>query len=135
MRKFIAVVVPSEAKAAESLRALRELHATGTISIYETVVIERELGGRIATKDRSTHLMRRTGIGTLLGALAGVFGGPAGVIIGARDDQMIVTEGDLPGPRDAFGADGHGIDRRVLPRPFAAEIDFKLEGHKGAAQS
>src|SRR4051794_25704007 len=83
MRKFIAVMVPSEAKAAASLRALKSLHAKGTITVYETIVIEREADGTIATKERDTHVMRRTGIGTLLGGLIGLFGGPAGVIIGA----------------------------------------------------
>lgn len=82
MRNFIAVEFPTEAKAFEAFHGLLQLHRDRTITVYETLVVQRDADGVSMHRMRERPL-RRTGIGALLGALVGMIGGPAGVLLGA----------------------------------------------------
>ena len=82
VRKFIAIEFPAEANAYEGSRALFQLHRDRSITVYETLLIQREADGVSMHRMRDRPL-RRTGIGAVLGALVGMIGGPAGVLLGA----------------------------------------------------
>jgi hypothetical protein len=63
VRTIITVTFPSEPAAYEGLRALEQLHADGTITLYDTVVVERRASGELATKQyrHDARPRRRTG--------------------------------------------------------------------------
>src|SRR5215470_2909996 len=84
IRNFIAVMFPSEPAAYEGLRALKQLHADGTITLYDHVVVAREPSGKLATRQYQPdeRPLRRVGIGALVGALAGAMAGPIGAVFG-----------------------------------------------------
>jgi len=90
MSKFVVAMFPDEAKAYEALHALEELHAEGSVTLYGTIVIQREANGEISIKQRTDQAILRTGLGALAGGLIGLFGGPAGVVVG-------LTAGGLAG--------------------------------------
>lgn len=102
MRNFIAIVFPDEPKAYDGFHALKQLHEQGMITMYESIVIERQPEGEIATKQTTERPLLHTGVGALLGGLIGLFGGPAGVLVGAGvggtvgvvDDTVRGTIGD-----------------------------------------
>lgn len=129
MRKFIAVVFPTEAKAYDGFHALRQFHADGTITLYETVVIQREADGFITTKRTSETPMRRTGIGALLGALVGMFGGPLGAFIGLTAGGTVgaMNEAVHWSVSDEYAED---IGKHMPPGSFAvlAELHEKRSG-------
>lgn len=120
MRNFIAAAFTTEAAAYEGLRALQRLHGDGTITLYETVVIERRPTGEIVTQHyrQSERPLNRTAVGALLGALAGAFAGPVGIALGgsvgifggAIDDAIRWTVSDEYVER---------IERHVPPGSFA----------------
>jgi uncharacterized membrane protein len=82
MSTYIVTVFPDETKAYQGVHALDQLHAEGSISLYDQIVVQRQPDGRITTKDREPAAAIATGVGALLGALVGLFGGPVGVAIG-----------------------------------------------------
>lgn len=82
MSKFVVVVFPSESKAYEGKRALIELHAEGSLTVYGTAVIAKDRSGSVSVKEAVDSGPLGLGVGALIGGLVGVLGGPAGVAIG-----------------------------------------------------
>jgi uncharacterized membrane protein len=83
MSKFIVCVFPNEKKAYEGVHAFKELHAEGSISLYDILVVERTADGKLSMKERTyDDAFLRTGLGAVFGALVGLIGGPPGVAIG-----------------------------------------------------
>jgi uncharacterized membrane protein len=76
MDKVIAVVFNNETRAYEGLRALRELHHDGHITLYDDAVVVKDASGKVATRE-----VRDGSVGTVVGlptgSLVGVLGGPS----------------------------------------------------------
>jgi len=83
MSTFIITFFPDETTAYQGVHALDQLHAEASITLYDTVVVQRQPDGTLATKQREATPVVATGVGALLGALFGVFGGPLGLAVGA----------------------------------------------------
>lgn len=118
MSTFIVSIFPTEAKAYEAVRAFNELHNEGSVSVYETTVVQRGSDGRLVTKQAGYGGLESTGIGTLIGALLGVFGGPVGVAVGATAGTAIgatraLVHGDVS---DEFLED---ITNKMKPGDYA----------------
>ena len=80
--KFVIVVFPDEAKAYEGVRTFQDLHQEGSVTVYGTVVVQRDAKGGLTVKQRSDEGPLGTGVGALTGGLIGLFGGPVGVAVG-----------------------------------------------------
>ena len=83
MNKMIVVVFDSESKAYEGTKALRELNAEGSITLYAMGVIAKDAKGKVTVKEAADRGPLGTAVGLATGSLIGLLGGPAGVAIGA----------------------------------------------------
>jgi uncharacterized membrane protein len=88
MSKFVVVVFPDEAHAYQATRALKELHAEGSLTLYGMAVIAKDKSG-ISIKDAADAGPLGTAVGTLVGGLVGVIGGPIGVLVGATGGTFL----------------------------------------------
>jgi len=129
MSTFVVSVFPNEAKASEGLHVFKELHGEGSITLYDSVVVERQADGTLATKERAPTEGLMTGVGALLGALVGMFGGPAGALIGAAAGTAIgggsaIVRGNVS---DEFLED---VAKKMKPGDFAvlAEVSERWTG-------
>ena len=82
MSKFVAVIFPSENAAYEGTRALKHLHAEGTVTLYAMAVLAKEANGNIVTKQAVDQGPSGLAVGTLVGGLVGLLGGPIGGAVG-----------------------------------------------------
>lgn len=90
MTKFVVATFPNEEKASEGATAFRQLHHDGVISVYETIVVERDNDGKLTTKHRDRKLDRRlVGVDAVLGGLFGLFAGPWGAAAGLAAGSVI----------------------------------------------
>jgi uncharacterized membrane protein len=94
MNQFIVVVFPDEMKAYEGWRALKELHAEGGLTVYSSGVIRRDAAG-ILLREAQTEGPVGTGGGALLGALAGLAGGPVAGVLGTLGGTFFGALHDL----------------------------------------
>jgi uncharacterized membrane protein len=97
MSKFIVVIFPGESQAYQGTRALKELHAEGSLSVYGMAVISKDAQGNLSVKEAADAGPLGTAVGALVGGLVGVIGGPAGVLAGAAGGTVIGSFADLYG--------------------------------------
>ncbi len=95
MTKYIVVTFPNESKAYEGRRALGELHAEGSITVYGSAVITKEKDGRIAIREAVDSGPLGMSVGALVGGLVGVLGGPAGMALGLGTGSIVGGIADL----------------------------------------
>lgn len=94
MSKFVAVIFPSENGAYEGTRALKQLHAEGTLTLYAMAVLAKEANGNIVTKQAADDGPMGLAVGTLVGGLVGLLGGPVGGAIGMSAGALLGGLGD-----------------------------------------
>jgi len=127
MEKMIVVVFDDELKAIEGFRILRELDNEGEISVYEARIISKGSSGAVRVVDNADMLsFPLIGGGTVLGALIGLLGGPAGAIVGATAGGLIGSIGDAKeaGFTDEFV---DGIATALAPDKSAVVADISEE--------
>ena len=95
MEKMIVAVFDNEAKTYEGSRALNQLDAEGSISIYAQSVIKKDANGKVSVMQAEGDFPVRTVGGTAIGSLIGLLGGPVGLGIGAVVGAMAGSVGDL----------------------------------------
>jgi uncharacterized membrane protein len=83
MNKMLVAVFEREAAAFEGLSALKDLHRDGDITLYSSAVIAKDKSGKIEVKQAADSGPVGTPVGLLTGAMIGIFGGPAGMAVGA----------------------------------------------------
>jgi uncharacterized membrane protein len=105
MNKLLVTVFDTETEAYEGLRALKDLHQSGDITLYATAVIVKDASGKVSVKQTADEGPIGTGLGLLTGSLLGLLGGPIGLAIGA-------TTGSLAGI--IFDLSKAGIDADYL---------------------
>jgi len=112
MDRMLVVVFDNESKAYEGKRALLQLDAEGSISVYADAVLVKHADGTSSVKQDDDPGPLGTLVGTALGSLIGLLGGPAGVAIGAAA---------------GFGAGGAAdLDNARIGEDFIAEVSKKL---------
>jgi uncharacterized membrane protein len=119
MDKMLVVVFNEESQAYEGIQALNDLHAEGSLTLYERAAIAKDANGKVSVK----HVVDPTGpLGTVLGlttgSLIGLLGGPIGFAVGA-------TTGTLAGSLYDLAQLGVGED-------FIAEVSLYLSPGKTA---
>jgi len=118
MSKYVVVVFPEEAKAYEGTRALKELHAEGSLGVYAMAVIGTDASGKLSVKQTADTGPLGTGVGALVGGIVGLLGGPVGAAIGMSYGALV------GGLSDIFNA-GVGSD-------FVKAVSEKLSPDKTA---
>lgn len=94
MDKVMAVVFNDEKQAYGGLRAFRDLHTDGSITMYSNAVVAKGPDGKVAVRETSEG-PEGTLFGLLTGSLIGVLGGPLGMMVGASAGTMIGATFDV----------------------------------------
>lgn len=124
MDKMIVCVFSNEKSAYEGVKALNDLHAEGSLTVYATAVIAKDAKGVVSVKQGSDQDPLGTVLGFGIGALIGLLGGPAGMAIGAASGTLAGSMYDIA--RLGIGDDFlDEASRRLSPGRCAvvAEID------------
>lgn len=95
MSKFVAIIFPSENAAYEGTRAVKQLHAEGTLTLYAMAVLAKEANGSIVTKQAVEQGPVGFAVGALVGGLVGLLGGPVGGALGMSAGAMLGGLGDV----------------------------------------
>jgi len=95
MDKFVVAVFPDEAKAYEGTRAMKELQAEGSLSVYGMAVLTKAVGGRVSVHDEADRGPAGTAVGALVGGLVGLLGGPVGGAVGFAGGGLLGSSLDL----------------------------------------
>lgn len=95
MSKFVVIVFPGEAQAYQGVRALKELHGEGNLTLYGMAVIAKDAKGTLSVKDAADPGPLGTAVGALVGGLVGVLAGPAGALAGVAGGTVVGSMIDL----------------------------------------
>jgi uncharacterized membrane protein len=126
MEKMLVVVFDNETKAYEGSRALNQLDAEGSITIYAEAVISKNADGTVAMKQDDGDFPVRTVSGTAIGSLIGLLGGPVGVAVGALAGTMAGGLADLA----VAGVDSDfltEVSNALTPGKYAVVADMSEE--------
>jgi len=93
--KFIVVTFANEGKAYEGTQSLRTLHDQGSLTLYEVSVIVRTAEGRLSVKKPAEESALGLAVGSLVGGLVGLMGGPIGGFIGLTGGALLGSVSDL----------------------------------------
>jgi len=83
MDRMVVVVFDNESKALEGNKALMQLDIDGSINVYGHAVVVKNADGTTMVRQSDDRGPLGTLVGTSLGSLIGLLGGPAGLAIGA----------------------------------------------------
>ena len=123
MDRMLVVVFDSEGKAYDGMKALSQLENEGSIAVYAYAVIGKNADGTTTLKQSDDPGPLGTLVGTSLGSLIGLIGGPAGLAIGAGVGLLAGGTVDLNNAR--VGEDFiDDVKQALQPNKFAvlAEI-------------
>jgi len=124
MDRMLVVVFDNETKAYEGKKALTQLDAEGSISVYAYAVITKHPDGTTTVKQEDDYGPIGTLLGTSFGSLIGLLGGPVGFAIGLATGVVGGAAVDLNNAR--IGEDFiDDVDKVLTPNKVAvvAEID------------
>lgn len=124
MDRMLVVVFDNEVKAYEGKKALLQLDAEGSISVYAYAVLAKHVDGTTTVKHEDDSGPIGTLLGTSFGSLIGLLGGPVGLAIGASTGVIAGAAVDLNNARigDDFIDD---VTKKLTANKFAvvAEIE------------
>ena len=83
MNKVLVATFDSEARAAEGLAEMKDLHRSGDISLYGTAVLAKDAAGKVSLRQAASEGPVGTTFGLLAGSLVGLLAGPVGLAVGA----------------------------------------------------
>src|SRR5271165_2075089 len=99
MDRMLVVVFDNETKAYEGKKALLQLDAEGSISVYAYAVLAKHADGSTTIKQGDDPGPLGTLVGTSLGSLIGLLGGPVGLAIGTTAGLFSGSLADLNNAR------------------------------------
>ena len=124
MDRMLVVVFDSEPKASEGKKALQELESLGSIVIYSDAVVGRNADGTTTVGQRDDPGYPGILVGTSLGALIGLLGGPPGLVIGALAGLAAGGTVDLNNAR--IGEDFiDDVRQQLRPNRFAVVAEIQ----------
>lgn len=126
MNKLIAVVFPDEKNAYEAVHALQELHGDGSVTLYGSTVVQRQAHGSLSVEEKTDQGPLSVAVGSVIGALIGLFGGAPGIIAGLGAGGLIGGWGHYlhTDVSDEFLED---IARELRPGDFAVIAEVQEE--------
>jgi len=123
---MLVVVFDTEPKAYEGKNALYQLDDEGSISVYADAVIVKNADGSSTVKQSNDQGPLGTLVGTSLGSLIGLFGGPVGLAIGASVGLLGGGLADLDNAR--IGSDFiDDVSKELKPGKFAVVAEIQEE--------
>ena len=126
MDRMLVVVFDTEAKAYEGETALNELDFEGSIAVYADAVIAKNADGSATVKKSDDQGPFGTIVGTSLGSLIGLLGGPVGLAIGASVGLLGGGIADLDNSRiDSDFIDD--VTKELQPGKFAVAAEIREE--------
>jgi uncharacterized membrane protein len=139
MERLATVVFDDEKQAYEGLRALRDLHRDGSITLYSDAVVAKDASGTLSVREGGA-VPEGTVAGLLTGSLVGMLAGPVGLAVGASTGTMIGAAFDLT--RAGIGDDfleevsayllpGKAAVITELDEDWQAPIDSRMEALGG----
>jgi len=124
MDRMLVVVFDNETKAYEGEKALLQLDAEGSISVYAHAVVAKNADGTVTVKQEKSSGPIGTVVGTALGALIGLLGGPVGLAIGAASGLAVGGAADLNNAR--IGEDFiEDVNKQLAPNKVAVVAEIK----------
>jgi uncharacterized membrane protein len=124
MNKMIVTVFNNESRAYQGVKALTDLHAEGSVTLYATAVIAKDAQGVVSVKQAADQGPLGTVLGLTTGSLIGLLGGPVGLAVGAATGSLAGSLYDIAelGISEDFLAE---VSQYLLPGKVAvvAEID------------
>jgi uncharacterized membrane protein len=112
MERMVVVVFDDEAKAYEAADVLQSFNEDRSVAVHESWVLTKDADGSVNIVKTEDSLPESTMGGTVVGGLIGLFGGPAGVAIGAASGMALGATAD--------------VARAHLGRDFIAEVTRAL---------
>ena len=112
MERMVVVVFDDEARAYEAADVLQSFNEDRTVAVHESWVLTKDADGSVNIVKTEDTLPESTMGGTVVGGLIGLFGGPAGVAIGAASGMALGATAD--------------VARAHLGRDFIAEVTRAL---------
>src|SRR5579871_5502085 len=82
MNKMLLASFDTENGAFEGVKALKDLHEDGDITLYSWAVVARDKAGKIELKQQADRGPVGTALGMLTGSVIGLLAGPAGAVGG-----------------------------------------------------
>ena len=130
MSEYIGIIFPTEAKANEGSRVLKDLHAEGSIALYGIVVVAKGATGTLSVKKSVDKRHLGTAAGALIGGLAGLPGGLVGVVFGAAGGALLGRAADAINLEDLTGFFDK-VSRELPPGNTAivAEVTEQTQGN------
>ncbi|HSO74136.1 MAG TPA: DUF1269 domain-containing protein [Blastocatellia bacterium] len=95
MNKMIVTVFNDETSAYKSVKALNELHAEGSLTVYGCAVVYKDPSGAINVKQAADEGPLGTFGGLAIGSLIGLLAGPVGMAVGAATGTLAGSLVDL----------------------------------------
>ncbi|MGA7560936.1 MAG: DUF1269 domain-containing protein [Terriglobales bacterium] len=123
MDRMLVVIFDNETKAYEGEKALLQLDAEGSITVYAHAVVAKQADGAITVKQKQSLGPIGTLVGTALGSLIGLLGGPAGLAIGAASGLAVGGVADLNNAR--IGEDFiEDVNKQLVPSKVAVVAEI-----------
>jgi uncharacterized membrane protein len=94
MNNMLVVILDTEAQAYEGLKALKELHSAGEITLCLTSVIVKDASGTVLVKRASKRKLAGGARGLWAGGLRGLLGGSKGAFSGLPHDLVQAAVSD-----------------------------------------
>ncbi len=140
MDRMLVVVFDTEEKAYKGRKALLQLDDEGSIAVFACAVVAKNADGTATVKQSNDPGPLGTLVGTSLGSLIGLLGGPAGLAIGATVGLLAGSASDLNKAR--VGGDFiDDVSKKLLPGKFAVlaevqedwttPVDVRMEAIEG----
>ena len=95
MNKLIVTIFKDETNAYQGVKALKQLHAEGSITLYASAVIAKDANGAIIVKQAADQGPLGTVLGMATGSIVGLLGGPVGVVAGAAGGTLLGSLYDI----------------------------------------
>ena len=127
MTNLVVISFKNEAQAIAGSHKLIELESYGDITVYEKVMVKKELNGEINAIQSDTSDGLRVLSGMALGTLIGALAGPAGLLTGMLSGTMTgaLIETDYYNFSDDFTSKVYG---QLLPGSVAIIAEIYEEG-------
>ena len=126
MDRMLVVVFDNETKAHEGKKALLQLEAEGSLSVYTCVLVTKRADGLVTVNQEVDTGPLRTLVGTLVGYLVGLLGGPIGFAIGGAAGLLAGGTVDINSAR--IGGDFiDEVTKELLSNRFAVVAEVEEE--------
>jgi uncharacterized membrane protein len=126
MDRMIVTIFNDERSAYEGMKALRRLHAEGSLTLYAAAVIAKDVEGQVSVKQAEDEGPLGTLLGLFTGSLIGILGGPVGLAVGASAGTLTGSLYDLArvGVSEDFLAE---VSQNLTPGKLAVVADVNEE--------